>query len=393
MRSVIEITLIFVLIITFWLYAIFSKRIRLFLKNNIYIKLLLILLTVGVTSIIGLYLAEHGVNPEFSSLERTFWIVIFYVLGGLRSTFPKTEIGRIVFLILLITGIGTVGIAIGKIIELILDKEVKLKKLKDHIIICNWNSEGESVIRELHNPLSRPEIPVLVISKERPKNEESLRKMYPSEFSNVEFRLGDVTQPDVLRYANVANSYGVLVLADDKTEDPDAAVILTLLSISYACKDYNKKPYIIVEAKDENKIKHLKEAGADEVICKNKFAIGLLSQSLLYHNISSIYSDLLSYSETTCEFYYLCNDDIVEACGERFKMQDKTFQDLLLLFGENRNSINPVLLIGIRKNTGEVIINPKPPQKIEEGDSLIVMSYKKPTKDEIRYILCTNQKR
>ena len=312
------------------------------------------------------------------------------MLGGLRSTFPKTETGRIIFLILLITGIGTVGIAIGKIIELILDKEVKLRKVKDHIIVCNWNKEGENIIKELHNPIVRPDIPILVISKEKPVNEESLRKTYPSEFSNVEFRLGDTTQPDVLKYANAASASSVLILADNNVEDPDAVSILTLLSLSYVCKDSNKKPYTVVEAIDESKIKHLEEAGADEVICKSKFGIGLLSQSLLYHNISSVYSDLLSYSETTCEFYYIYYDDIVKACGEEIAIKNKSFQDLLLLFVKNRDNTNPILLVGIRKSSGKIVINPKSHQKIEKGDSLIVMCYKKPTEDEIKYILCTN---
>ena len=385
MRSTIEIIVIFVFIAIFWLYAIFSRKIRLFLQRNIYIKLLSILLTVGMIGVVGLYLSEHDINPKFANLERTFWIVIFYILGGLRNILPKTETGKAISLVLLITGIGTVGITIGKIIELFLDKEVKLgKMLNDHIIICNWNSEGESIIKELHNSLAYPNVPILVISKEKPINEETLRKTYPYELSSVEFRIGDVTEPDVLKYARIGDAKGVLILANDSAKDPDSVSLLTLLSISYICKNSDKKPYVVVEAKDENKIKHLKEAGADEVICKEKFGIGLLAQSLVHHNISSIYSDLLSYSETTCEFYYIYFNDIMEMCGDKQKIEHKSFQDLLLLFDKNRNNTNPILLIGVRKKTDEIIINPKLSLKIEEGDSLVIMSYKKPTKDEIK---------
>ena len=122
-------------------------------------------------------------------------------------------------------------------------------------------------------------------------------------------------------------------------------------------------------------MKHLIDAGADEVICSQDYGLGLISQCALNPGMSKVYSRLLTYSIDTCEFYTIDELEIIEA------FEGNSFEDISRWFLEHRNEVNPIILVRIIRK-GEVLLNPRKHHMTEkelsfEGlkkrDALLVM--------------------
>jgi len=271
------------------------------------------------------------------------------------------------------------------------------KDISKHIVICNWNEKGEKIIEEIHSPLAGPQIDIIVISNPRPKNEEELRNNFPREYSNVEFREGNPILHETLKRANAHMAKSVIILAGS-TGEPDSESALTALVISTLWKnrieeEINKrvkssgsgdeirekieeeedfrKPRIIVEVLEHRKMQHLRDAGADDVICAADYAIGILAQSALNEKLSDVYHDLLTYREHTTEIYIVDNPEV------SLWLEGKTFIEVAKFFLENRCKVNPAIPIGYRRGK-EIFVNPKKDVNFTCHDCLIVMAYELP---------------
>ena len=396
-KGIIEVIITASIVVIFWLLSQHLRPLKMLLRKNIFFKLSLFLVTAYTSGIIGMYLLERDINPQFSSFYQSFWVVTFYILGGLRSTLPKTNGGKFISILLLLVGIGAVGTIIGKMVEIILIKEVIMSSnIKEHYIICNWSKKGEKIIKEIHSPLASPDVPIIVLAKKHPANEETLRNDFSDEFSNVEFRAGDPTQYDALRHARVETAKGVLILADKNSSDADAKSVMIALTINGLCKNLTRKPHIVAESLEHDRIDHLKEAGVDEVICANDYGIGLLAQSLLYSKLSDIYDQLLTYSEDTNEFYEIEYKELKKMGNGKVFIEGKAFNEIVLLFDKNRDNKNPLMLVGMKKRNN-IYLNPRGgkttgKQKNEatvfrKGDSLIIMAYERPKLGELKQLI------
>jgi len=104
------------------------------------------------------------------------------------------------------------------------------------------------------------------------------------------------------------------------------------LAINRLCDDAGiHRPHIVAEALDHRRIKHLKDAGVDEVICAHDFGLGILAQCSINPGLSTVYNSLLTCSDTTNEIY------IVGDVPERFC--GLTFAEALVVFAQQRERV------------------------------------------------------
>jgi len=250
-----------------------------------------------------------------------------------------------------------------------------LKDFKNHILICNWSQKGEKIIKELHSPMAVPEISIIVLSNPRPSNEKWLRNYYSREYNNVEFREGNPVFYETLKGANASMARAAIILSNTKSSEPDAESVLITLAINTLWKDNEsnnkeviRKPRIVVEVQDHHKMQHLKDAGADDIICAEDYAIGIIAQAAINEKLSEVYHDLLTYCEGTNEIYIVDNPEVSK------NMEGKTFREISRFFLESRSDRNPAILMGFR--CGEnIIMNPREDMKFSEKDALILLAY------------------
>ena len=398
------------------------------IRRNIYIKLLLIFTALFIVGTFGTYLFEKEVNENFMNFYQGLWSSIVY-LSGFEDMGPVTLGGRTASLLIFVASICILGSIAGSFASIFMKRsEVKMPKdIKKHIVICNWSEKGERIIRELHSSVAVPDVGIVVISKKRPFNEQDLRRNYPNEYSNVEFRESDPTLHSSLKGVNAHLARSVIILADDNDPDPDANSALIALAVNALWRqrvgeevskrvETNaedeekgepearirrrgkfKKPYIVAEAINHRKMEHLKNAGVDEMICATDYGIGILAQCALQEKLSDAYQQLLTYTGETNELYLVEYGEVPKKLWE--KLKGKSFGEAADLFNKNRDSDNPVVLVGVKRND-KVILNPKKSwrpkrgeekkkfEEFEKGDSLIVMAFEYPNLSKLTASIC-----
>jgi len=381
---------------------IYNKIILLFKvywKRNIYIRLTFLFILLYFVGTTGIYLSEHRKgNPSFGSFYESCWATLVYILSGFDVGAPETFAGRVFSILILLASIGMLGLIIGQFTSILLHgKVVRMpKNIKNHIVICNWNEKGEKIVKELHSPLAVPETGIIVISKPRPANEEELRMNFSREYSNVEFREGSPINYETLECAGTYRALSVIILSDDRSGEPDAQSALISLAINTlwkkniedemekniresglsreefmknTCSDMEyKKPRIVVEVVDHMKMQHLRDAGADDIICASDYAIGIIAQAAINEKLSDVYHDLLTYSEGTNEIYIVDHPELMKW------LEGKSFKEVSCYFIENRNNQNPAIPIGL-KHGKKIMINPRADVKFSSSDALIVLAY------------------
>lgn len=359
----------------------FQHSILKILRRRIWVRLFVILSASYLVLTLGIFLAERAVNENFSNFFDSIWSTVMYLLSGLENRGPITNSGKVISTFIFLVGIIFLGSVAGEFASFFIkNKEVKMPKDIDrHIIICNWNSGGDRIIKELHASESVPETEILVITQSE-VNEEELSTA--KEYKKVYFIKGDPTLSDVLRSARVHLTRSVIILANPDASDPDAESVLIALVISKLTQKIEQKPHIVAEAINHRKIEHLKNAGVDEIICATDFGLGIIAQAAVYSKLTDIYQELLSHSSGN-EFYIIEDKSVSEAiCG-------KKFEDVAKAFPNFRNTDNPVILVGLKRDNS-IILNPRTSPKSEEksvtfkeGDALIVMSFSKPSGSNI----------
>jgi voltage-gated potassium channel len=326
-----------------------------------------------------LWLTESPSNSEFSSLPKSLWNIAVYLFSGLDSGVPQTTFGKVVVAVILILSLGIVGIFTATLASLIIEHRIGGKRkmpdyeLKEHIVVCNWNEKGNSLIKEVHAKLVKHKRPIVIIS-DRGDSIQFPEHVDAPEYEDIYIINGDPASEIILKRANVQHAFTVVVLADpSQGELADAKSILVSMGIKSVCEEVGvPKAYIAVEGISPQNIEHLRRAGANEIISAGDFSSLLLAQTALVHGLSKVYRDLLTISEETNEIYMVPVPD--EYVGKRFS-------ELGSQIFSTRDKRNPVIPIGVRSGN-QVLLNPKSSEfdSFKSGDDVIVIAFEFPQK-------------
>jgi len=348
-------------------------------KEKVFFELLLILILVFIFFVIGVYFFEKKANPQCQDFFDAFRIVFVYFFGEYIDFTPKTIFGKIVSILAFLIGIFIVAALIGKFASYFISikREGKMPQiLENHIVICNWNEKGVFLVKEIHT--ANPDIPICILTDKKDEETRQHELEIRKEFLNTFFKKGDPTLHINLKnlaFAHTAKS--VIILADERCPDPDGKTALIGLAITKLEKNLPRKPHIIAEIINHQKIDHLRDAGVDEYICASHYGVSLMAQAALYPKLSDVYHQLLTYSEDTCEVYLIEEKQIPE------EFYNKSFKQIAQRLNELReNNNNPVILIGIKRGE-RFILNPKSEKEfdfLKKGDALIVLAYTFPQK-------------
>ncbi len=259
--------------------------------------------------------------------------------------------------------------------------------LKDHIILCNWSSKADIIVRQLHDESVHDKSPIIVIT-EHP--EEIPRTTDPA-YRGLLMIGGDPADKEILERADVNNARTVVVLADEKDpQNSDAKAILIVLAIDAI----NPNVHVIVELLYSRSETYFKYTHVNEIICLEQLAEKLLAQSALTPGLSQVYMDLLTQSLDTNEIYQEPVPD--QFIGKSYRELEKWILSLeekdLILIGfstmrEKREGEQALVNSkGRAIQEKVVIINPRhssdsafsKDHKFRPGDTIFLMAYEKP---------------
>lgn len=340
-----------------------------------------------------MYWCEREINVHFVSLRYSSLSILVYLFSGLEDRQPVTTSGWIGSFLMLIVGLVVAAYLTGHFASYIHRYTTEVIQMshnasKHGILIIGWNERAERIIREIFSGFeSGLSMHTITVLTEKPVPPSSL--IHEFESAGVTFLSGSSFDKRVLERIGAHEAHEVLVLADEDVEDPDGKSALTVLALKSLVEERNPReaPYIVVEVLNHRKMSLIRDAGANDVICHQDYGIGILAQSIFYHEVSEIFNQLLTYGGSSCEIYVLSTADNeghhtdISAAEWEAHFEGKTFSEACDYFIDHRNTNNPVILLGVQRpgrNGPEVHLNPRGEFRLLKGDCLIVMAWKRP---------------
>ncbi len=320
--------------------------------RNIYIASV-ILLFIFISGISGFIIIENYTFPE-----AVYMTILTMSTVGFSEVRPLSPHGMIFTTILIITSLGIFGYFITSITRIFIDgdyrkalknyyKIKKLKKLKNHIIICGFGRNGKKAVIDLIELNEK----VVVIDNNHEiitddTNEEILKN------KNLIVIHGDAANEETLQRANIENARALLT-----TLPNDAENLLIVLTTRYL----NKSMKIISRVSDEHSFIKLKRAGADNVIMPDIVGGARMAKLITEPDIVEFLEQIMLREGQDVNLEEISCDDLASC----FVNSTIANLDIRKKTGAN--------IIGLKLDDGTYLFNPNGDIKLKKEDKLFVL--------------------
>ncbi len=292
---------------------------------------------------------------NWNFLDAAYMTAITLSTVGFMEVHEMTPAGRVFTIFLIFAGVGYFLYIAGVIIQAIVEGEIqsilgrkrldkKISKMKNHFIICGYGRIGRVLCQ-----LVREETKDIVVIDQDPELVPTL------ESDKMDYLLGDASNEDLLLKAGIKDaSFLVAALATDT-----ANVFLVLTA-----RQLNPDIYIMARASSPGVRKKLIVAGANMV--ESPYDTGALSMGLklLRPSVSSFLDIALSRKVEAIQI------------EELYVPKNSKYTNVVLKDSGIRQDFN-LIVIAIKKASGEMLFNPHFETLIGPQDTVIVMGKSK----------------
>lgn len=304
-----------------------------------------ILLAIILAGTLGFALLE-----DQGALDAFFTSVVLISTVGMGSA-PETAGGKILAVILIAGGMGTLLYAFGVVIEFLVggylaemleerSMKKKISELSGHYLICGYGRVGEQVAREF----ARSGEEFVVVDS----NPDSIARAREDDHPHVE---GDAADDETLHRAGIVRAKGLIACVDS-----DADNVFVTLSARVLSPDL----WIVARGNTEESHSKLEKAGADKVV--SPYAIGGREMATLM--LKPMVSDYL---------------DVVTGGGElELRVEQLQLSASSPVVGKSIRDLEirqktGTSVLAIRKTGEPFDTNPSPDTRLEEKDILITV--------------------
>lgn len=286
-------------------------------------------------------------------MEAIYWAVISILTIGYGDITPRTYEGMLFATAFTVIGFITLSWAGLNIVSFIVEghlsqavrcrkMEQRIQNLKGHMIICGLGRVGLEIIR--HFRLAQQ--PFVVIDT----NEEALSRFLQKDDL---FLFGNCEEDDVLNGANVKNAKGLVVATPD-----DSANVFTVLS----AKELNPNLFIIARGEKEETRSKLLRAGADRVVIPSHIGGERMAKMAMHPTIIEFFDQT----------------SLQTQINQKIVIEDFLVNENNALIGKKLTETHikskyDVLIIGLKNDKGDFILNPPFHYVIKEGDTLVAL--------------------
>jgi voltage-gated potassium channel len=272
------------------------------LRNRIFFPLFI--LYVLFAAYIVLYIEPETFGTYLTAI---YWVLTTLATVGFGDYAPVTQLGQAFTIVMYITGIGLVSVFIGKVLKIVylFDKlkvggEMKYTG-KNHIILIGWSDKSQLAIQEVLK--SDKSIDIVIIDE--------LEKA-PMVEKQLYYVRGDATDEETLYKANLPEAKGVIIFADQKTQDNigakdpllvDGKTLLIATAITSIEGKLNTPIHVTAEVVYQKHIRLFQQVKVDEFIPTQEMISHAAVRSLFSHGVTNMYSELMSsqYEESMYE--------------------------------------------------------------------------------------------
>jgi voltage-gated potassium channel len=295
---------------------------------------------------LGFVLIDH--YPVFDAFYMTITTVTTVGYGELH---PLSQAGRIFNCFLILFGVITLLLAIGAMTQTVIELELNqffgkrriksmIEKLQGHIILCGYGRVGRGAADELLQAGAK----FVVVDRDEDRVENAIK-------AGMLAVLADASHDRTLQDVGIDRAQGLIAtLASDAD---NLFVILT-------AKTLNPKLHLSARVAEETSEQKMRRAGADFVFAPYNSTGHRMAQALLKPHVQQFLD-------------FTTQNMGLDAGIEQVRVADKSaFADQSLADMQLRRELG-VIVLAIRKASGEMLFNPPAEAKILGGDHLIVM--------------------
>lgn len=298
---------------------------------------------------VALGTAGFMIIERWNFLDALYMTIITLTTVGYGEVHTLSSAGRIFNIFLIIGGVGTVFYALGTGAKLLLEGELqeifgrkrlekKIKGLHDHYIICGHGRMGRIICRELNAKKEK-----FIIIEKTPC------KMHEKE--DLLIIEGDATQDEVLIEAGIEKAKGLISVLPTDAEN---------LFVVLSARGLNPQLLIVARAGEEGSGRKLLRAGADRVT--SPYHIGGLH--IAHTILKPAVVDFIEFATKSG------NIDL--------QMEEVTISESSRLAGVTLDEGGigrdlGIIIVAIRKSSGEMKFNPTSHDILETGDTLIAL--------------------
>ncbi|OGI02604.1 MAG: hypothetical protein A2104_10485 [Candidatus Melainabacteria bacterium GWF2_32_7] len=308
------------------------------------IGILIVLIIIGTVS----YMRIEGWEP----LDALFMSVETLTTVGYGLIGPLSTTGKIFTIIYILFGVMLFLYIVAEFAEYILfvnfgkvlskrKMETRLKKLKDHYIVCGYGRTGSEIVNQLKNC----KLEFVVIDKD-PDFETTAQGL------NINYIVGDATEDSVLEKAEITKAKGLFCALSDDVDN---------LYLTVSAKSLNPKLTIVsrcIKASNEHKFK---KAGATTIILPYEISARRMVSSV----VKPLVVDFLDVVMHT-------KGQELELKMEQFKLKHGSPLENQTIISSELRQRTGIIIIAIRRD-GEFITNPTPDTVMTAGDYLITL--------------------
>lgn len=303
-------------------------------------------MTIVAGGVLGYTLIEG-----WSLLEAFYMLVITLSTVGFKEVHELSDTGRLLTMVLIISGVGTAVYAVGTFGEMIVEGQIfgyrrkkrmqkKIKDMNNHYVICGFGRVGHQVAKELE----AEEIPYLVIDLK----EATAVELEPR---GIPYLIGNASANGMLQKAGVEKAKGLMSCADSDEEN----VFVTL-----SARVLNRDLHIVARASGRDTEEKLKIAGANRTISPY-FISGRRMAALATRPVASDFLDMVMHGEH------------LEFNLREFRVKDKSHMIGKSLEDAKIRQRSGATVLAIRKADEAFNLQPIAVSKVEKGDILVVI--------------------
>lgn len=259
------------------------------IKDKLIFKVVIWIISVWIFGSLLISFIEPG---SFKNIWNSlWWTIVTMTTVGYGDMAPTTLSGRLLAIIIMLSGIILVALITGTISSIFTTKRIMegkgLEKIskENHIIICGWSPNILSLINKFIKTSKNTDI--VLINDESQDKIDSI--MSGIQNKNVHYVRGDYSLDSILIKANTTKAKYVLIL-NDSIDNNDEKVILATLTIKKMLPSIR----VVSQINDKNKIPFLRRANVDAVLSSDDYNLYMSLSHILDPGSAEAISSLMS---------------------------------------------------------------------------------------------------